>query len=1036
MTHSPEHTDGMYNYLLNDLLSLSPEHRADLLSRGITDDEIAYNLYRTMPRDRRHELADGIALKFGIDQCLSLPGICKDDSERLTLAGPTGLIVSCRNVDGRIVALKVRTVFSDDSGNRCKRYTYLSSKNHGGNGPGAPVHVARLRGLPTGTIRVTEGEIKANVATDLSGILTISVPGAQSWRQAIPVLDELGCRHVLIAFDADVWTNGSVAASLKGLYDALVAAGRAVEIEIWDAAAGKGIDDVLAAGKADAIRRLSGDDAQTWVERALAEAREAERVEREAKKQAENVRHFDFVNAAVARSKVSGDPGIVCGPDVLDSMRHLYQRDPAGYTRICKVVKDQKIGIGKTDLEKRVKQAVKESQQRENDYSVNAEQPDKFEVIDNETYFNGLDRRGLPSRQKLANFSAKIAYLEVLDDGTKHRTKHFVIQGTNVTGKTLEPLKVGTDEFKGLNWVMSGWENDAIIDSGPNVIDRLREAIQTLSESPTPRRTSHTHLGWMKSVDEWVFLHFGGAIGARGVVDRLNVSIDHHFNLYELPPPPTGADLTVAAQASLSLLKLLPREKSYAYLAAIYRAPLCDALPVDFTVTLFGETGTCKSQIAALAMNHFGRGFTGLRLPGNWSSSENSIEKLSFVTKDCPLVVDDLAPEGSPNDIAGLYKKAARLYRGQGNNAGRGRLHGDGRLREDFYPRGQLWVTCEELARGRSIRARSYIIELKQGDIENLKLAHAQTLAADGALARSMSGFIAWLAPQMDELKESLPKRLQEMRAQTTNVSSPHRRTSDIAINLGLSLEKMLRFMVYAGAITEDEAADHWNQGWAVLVADVERQAEHQMAEDAVEKALPLLASAIVSGNAYIASASDEQAPKGEEVRWGYRKVTRGSGPYEAYSWEPRGGNLIGWVGDRELWLERGAAFAVIQKMAHDQGMTFPTEQTTLWKRLAERGLTLWEAGEHPRPMVKRQPPKRPEMRVVVFKDKATVWRFGGSDERKTENELGSVGDGASASASNLTDSPNSPSSPTLDGSDARWSEGEKCSDDEIKCPF
>ena len=76
-----------------------------------------------------------------------------------------------RDLQTRIIALKVRADGGDGP-----RYSSVSSYNHGGAGAGAHVHVPVFDGDCT-IVRVTEGELKADVATVLSGILTLGLPG-------------------------------------------------------------------------------------------------------------------------------------------------------------------------------------------------------------------------------------------------------------------------------------------------------------------------------------------------------------------------------------------------------------------------------------------------------------------------------------------------------------------------------------------------------------------------------------------------------------------------------------------------------------------------------------------------------------------------------------------------------------------------------------------------------------------------------------------------------------------------------------------
>src|SRR5262249_3325977 len=136
------------------------------------------------------------------------------------------------------------------------KYTTISSAKHGGPSPGAQVHVPLFDGVHGDTVRLTEGELKADITTALSGLLTVSIPGVAMWRKALPVLQALGVQRVLLAFDADWRTNPHVAQALGQAAYALVQAGYEVQIEDWAPALGKGIDDLLAAGHAPLLQSM------------------------------------------------------------------------------------------------------------------------------------------------------------------------------------------------------------------------------------------------------------------------------------------------------------------------------------------------------------------------------------------------------------------------------------------------------------------------------------------------------------------------------------------------------------------------------------------------------------------------------------------------------------------------------------------------------------------------------------------------------------------------------------------------------------
>lgn len=238
--------DRVYRALL-DALPLVPFHRQALRQRGLADAEIFRRRYRTFPRQGRAALAKHVVEHVGHDICAHIPGfyVAEQGGRRWwSLAGAAGLLIPVRNLDGHIVALKVRADVHGDG----PKYTTVSSTKHGGPSPGAPVHVPLYAGGRGDTVRLTEGELKSDIATALSRLLTISVPGVAMWGKALPLLQHLQARQVLLAFDADWRSNPHVAYALGHAAFALVKAGYEVQIEDWDPALGKGVDDLLASG--------------------------------------------------------------------------------------------------------------------------------------------------------------------------------------------------------------------------------------------------------------------------------------------------------------------------------------------------------------------------------------------------------------------------------------------------------------------------------------------------------------------------------------------------------------------------------------------------------------------------------------------------------------------------------------------------------------------------------------------------------------------------------------------------------------------
>ncbi len=169
--------------------------------------------------------------RFGADVCAQVPGLVRREEDGRawwSVGGSPGLLIPVRNLDGRIVALKLRR---DEPGDG-PRYLYMSSARAGGPGPGAPVHVPLFDGA-TDCVRLSEGELKSDIATTLDGMLTISAPGVTAWRAALPVLRRLGAREVRVAFDADAREKLPVARALQAVVEALEVEGFQPKLEVW-----------------------------------------------------------------------------------------------------------------------------------------------------------------------------------------------------------------------------------------------------------------------------------------------------------------------------------------------------------------------------------------------------------------------------------------------------------------------------------------------------------------------------------------------------------------------------------------------------------------------------------------------------------------------------------------------------------------------------------------------------------------------------------------------------------------------------------
>ncbi len=264
--HSPRDSGGkkadpdtlhkVYSAILHQL-PLEDRHTKNLQIRGLdmSQSRLRHETgYRTLPLSGRARalvrlIADGLERHLpGVPGCYVKE---KDGRSFWTLAGSPGMLIPVRDAERRIVALLTRP----DEKKAGKKYLWLSSagKDRRGPGPGKPlpIHVPLFKG-DRSTVRITEGALKADVATILSGTLTLGTPGL-AWRGVVAVLRQLEAKTARVAYDADASTNPNVAHCIQGVAANLQAEGFVVELELWDIADGKGIDDLLAAGKTPTV---------------------------------------------------------------------------------------------------------------------------------------------------------------------------------------------------------------------------------------------------------------------------------------------------------------------------------------------------------------------------------------------------------------------------------------------------------------------------------------------------------------------------------------------------------------------------------------------------------------------------------------------------------------------------------------------------------------------------------------------------------------------------------------------------------------
>ena len=153
----------------------------------------------------------------------------------------------------------------------------------------------------------------------------------------------------------------------------------------------------------------------------------------------------------------------------------------------------------------------------------------------------------------IANFTAEIV-ADIERDSGAERQRFFEIR-TEVDGRGAT-FRIPAGEFEAMRWVVEQAGARAVLAPGYPAREHARAAIQLLSD-PVHRR-SYAHTGWRQIDGDWVYLHAGGAIGADGLDEAVEVDVHGSLARYVLPAPPAGDRLRAAVRASLSLLRRGP----------------------------------------------------------------------------------------------------------------------------------------------------------------------------------------------------------------------------------------------------------------------------------------------------------------------------------------------------------------------------------------------------------------------------------------------------------------------------------------------
>lgn len=329
---------------------------------------------------------------------------------------------------------------------------------------------------------------------------------------------------------------------------------------------------------------------------------------------------------------------------------------------------------------------------------------------------------------------------------------------------------------------------------------------------------------------------------------------------------------------------------------------------------LTGPTGTMKSTLAALALCHFGQ-FTGKHLPGSFKDTISRLEIKGFFLKDTLTVVDDFYPSAQGRESKNMTETFRALLRSYGDRLGRGRVTADIKLREVYVPRGNLLVTSEDIPKlVESDVARLLMLEMNPGDVDKEKLSSLQKDSS--LLGQAMRGYIEWLIPQADTLKDVL---LEKFTAYRQQAQSGHPRLAEVVAWLRIGYEMFLDYAISCDVIHSDSRQIVLDEALGIFMELASRQTETMKTDTPVFQFLSALNELLTSGQCHCVKLNDEGSPIG-----GFGNI--------------KGRGFIGYEDSIYYHLRSDAVMPAVIDFYKRQGIHFSTTKNMLLKQLSIEG--------------------------------------------------------------------------------------------------
>lgn len=526
-----------------------------------------------------------------------------------------------------------------------------------------------------------------------------------------------------------------------------------------------------------------------------------------------------------------------------------------------------------------------------------------------------------PVEVSLSSFIARLEEEQARDDGENEAVRHFVVRGENRQG-LFSSVSVPTADYSALNWVPTHWGNAALIHAGSGIRDHLRTAIQVRSGDQIPVQQVFTHLGWRKVKQQWTYL------SAVGALDMDSVQVDTTeggalLGQYQLPPHSTPEEVDQALRATLATHQVAPDHVILPLWVATFLASITTQLPraPEFSIYLFGASGSRKTTLELLMLNHFGS-FPDASKLNSFHDTANAIEKVAFVGKDALVCVDDFHPTLHRSQQVEMQKTFTRIVRNFANRTGRNRMNADSSLRVVPYPRGMLLASGEDLQGVGSDLARLLLVEVAKEDVQLDPLTEVQR--QQHLLPHALADFLRFWRDHREKLLQKFDDPEHEQELYRELGSTMHTKLPRQIFIMQAMTSVLSEWLVDRSILTELEASQLCRRAEEIFVTNAERLQTRIETLTPTHQFLEIL-----------------QALKTADKLW--------IKPWDRAVVQETG-DFLGWRHEEYIFAQTRTVWHLVQRYCQQEDTSFPVGERTLWEHLAKDGVLELQNGKTTQP--------------------------------------------------------------------------------------